>query len=98
MTDIIIDLPKNFWRRDAACRMKWSALVAKAAEDRLNFQLGQQERSPDSEAGARLGFVVSRGVTRDGSDGNGHPLSPQQRDFRNSIAVTFRTRNQDSYD
>ena len=58
-----------------------SRLVATAAEDRLNFQLGQQERSPDSEAGARLGFVVPRGVTRDDSDGKGHPLFAQRRDF-----------------
>jgi hypothetical protein len=81
VTDIIIDLRKNFWRRDSACRMRWSVLVATAAEDRLNFQLSQQERSPDSEAGAKLGFVVSRGVTRDDSDGKGHPLFAQRRDF-----------------
>ena len=55
--------------------------MATAEEDRLNFQLGQQERSPDSEAGARLGFVVPRGVTRDDSDGKGHPLFAQRRDF-----------------
>ena len=65
-----------------ASRARWpSRLVATAEEDRLNFQLGQQERSPDSEAGARLGFVVPRGVTRDDSDGKGHPLFAQRRDF-----------------
>jgi hypothetical protein len=34
---------------------------------------GQQGKSPSSEAGARLKF--------DGSNNNGRPLSPQQRDF-----------------
>jgi len=56
---------------------RWSSrLVATAAEDRLSFSAannGQQEKSPSSEAGARLGF--------DGSNNNGRPLSPQQRDF-----------------
>jgi hypothetical protein len=33
---------------------------------------GQQGKSPGSEAGARLGF--------DGTNNNGPPLSPQQRD------------------
>jgi len=39
---------------------------------------------------------VSRGVTRDDSEGNGRSLSPQQRDFWNSIAVTFWTLNKPS--
>jgi hypothetical protein len=50
--------------------------VATAAEKRLSFrrqQRPQQEKSPGSEAGARLGF--------DGSNINGRPRSPQQRDF-----------------
>ena len=88
---------------------RWpSRLVATAAEDRLNFRRAQfatrlfaagpiRKKPRHSDAEAKLGFVVSRGVTRDESDGNGYPLSPQQRDFRNSIAVTFRTRNRDSY-
>jgi hypothetical protein len=52
------------------------SLVATAEEGRLSFSAannGQQEKSPSSEAGARLGF--------DGSNNNGRPLSPQQRDF-----------------
>ena len=41
---------------------------------------GQQGKSPGSEAGARLGFAC-HGGHRDESNGNGRPLSPQQRDF-----------------
>jgi hypothetical protein len=50
--------------------------VATAEEDRLSFSAannGQQEKSPGSEAEARLGF--------DGSNNIGRPLSPQQRNF-----------------
>jgi hypothetical protein len=50
--------------------------VATAEEDCLSFSAAnndQQGKSPGSEAGARLGF--------DGSNINGRPLSPQQRDF-----------------
>jgi hypothetical protein len=56
------------------------SLVATAEEDRPSFSAannGQQEKSPSSEAGARLGF--------DGSNNNGRPLSPQQRDFWKSV-------------
>jgi hypothetical protein len=41
---------------------------------------GQQGKSPGSEAGARLGCAC-HGGHRDESNGNGRPLSPQQRDF-----------------
>ena len=41
---------------------------------------GQQGKSPGSEAGATLGFACHEGH-RDESNGNGRPLSPQQRDF-----------------
>jgi len=41
---------------------------------------GQQGKSPGSEAGAILGFAC-HGGHRDELNGNGRPLSPQQRDF-----------------
>jgi len=60
-----------------------------AAEERLSFKralldtsfvAGPIGKSPDCEAGARLGFV-GHGFTRDEWDGNGDPPSPQRAFF-----------------
>jgi len=70
---------------------RWpSRLVATAEEDRLSFTRHQQRptrKKPRQRGRGEAGIRVSRGVTRDASNGNGHPLSAQPRGFWNSIGV-----------